>query len=129
MQADYVRRWLAQGLVAALLSASFIVAGPAAPKAHAVDWDDFNPCNLPGGGVACKKAEEGSKWLYENSPVKGAVETTAEVVDFATDPLGYIESKLRAGTKGMFEAFGEELTGKKPSAPKNGRKTGKTEGG
>lgn len=62
----------------------------------------------------CDKVEEGAKWLYDKSGADSAVEGATAAVDFATDPLGYFESKLRAGTRKMFESFSEELTGKKP---------------
>lgn len=119
MPADAVRRRMAQGLAAALFAGSVVVAGPAVSQAQAAppvpDW--LNPCNAPGGKVACDKAEKGARWIVENSGAIGAVETVTTAVDFATDPLGYLEGKLRAGTKGMFDAFGEQLTGKKPSEP------------
>ncbi|MEU5193726.1 hypothetical protein AB0G86_06630 [Streptomyces scabiei] len=120
MQADSVQRRMAQGIVAAMLAASIVVAGPAAPQAHAkVGVPGFlNPCNAPGGKYVCEKAEEGAKWLYDKSGADSVVEGVSGAVDFATDPLGYLEQKLRSGTQGMFSAFGEELTGKKPSPPK-----------
>jgi hypothetical protein len=124
MQADFVRRRMAQGLVAAMFAASLVVAGPAALKAHAIPgW--ANPCNLPGGKLACKKAESGAKWLYDKSGADSVVDGVSEAVDFASDPLGYMEQKLRAGTKGMFSAFGEELTGKKVGEPEKGKKKSK----
>ncbi|MFF3957500.1 hypothetical protein ACFYY1_30445 [Streptomyces sp. NPDC001890] len=124
MQVDLVRRRVAQGVVAAMFAASIVVAGPAAPQAHAdVDVPGWlNPCNAPGGKTVCKKAEEGAKWLYDKSGTESLVEGVSTAVDFASDPLGYLEQKIRSGTKGMFSAFGEELTGKKPDAPKNGKK-------
>ncbi|MER5372588.1 hypothetical protein [Streptomyces sp. NPDC002553] len=115
MQAEFVRRRMAQGLAAAMFAASLVVTAPAAPQAQALS---FNPCNAPGGKWVCDKAEAGAKWLYDNS---GA--------DFASDPLGYMEQKLRSGTKGMFAAFGEELTGKKSTAPKNGKSPAPAETG
>lgn len=116
---------MAQGLVAAIFAASIVVAGPGAPEAQAIDAPGWlNPCNAPGGKTVCEKAEEGAKWLYDNSGADSVVEGVSEAVDFASDPLGYLEQKVRSGTESMFSAFGEELTGKKPSAPKNG-KTGK----
>lgn len=124
MQADFVRRRMAQGIVAAMFAASIVVAGPAVHQAHADSkvpgW--INPCNLPGGKTACKKAEEGAKWIYDKSGADSVVEGMNKAVDFASDPLGYLEQKLRSGTKSMFGAFGEELTGKKPAAPKDGKK-------
>ncbi|MFJ5951343.1 hypothetical protein [Streptomyces noursei] len=121
MQADFVRRRMAQGIVAAIFAASIVVAGPATPQAHALPgW--ANPCNLPGGKTVCKKAEDGAKWLYDKSGASSVVEGVGSAIDFASDPLGYMEQKLRTGTQNMFSAFGEELTGKKPSAPKNGKK-------
>ncbi|MCZ1012280.1 hypothetical protein O1L68_41980 [Streptomyces lydicus] len=111
-----------------MFAASVVVAGPAAPKAQADAPSWINPCNASGGKYLCKKAEEGAKWLYDKSGLHGAVDTVGEAADFASDPLGYMEQKLRKGTKDMFEAFGEELTGKKPSAPKNGRKNEKAKG-
>lgn len=119
MQADFVRRRMAQGLVAAMFAASIIVAGPVAPQAHADI--SLNPCNAPGGKYVCDKAEEGAKWLYDKSGADSVVDGVSGAVDFASDPLGYLEQKLRSGTKGMFSAFGEELTGKKPSEPKKGK--------
>ncbi|MFH0246079.1 hypothetical protein ACGRHY_27515 [Streptomyces sp. HK10] len=123
MQADLVRRRMAQGIAAAVFAASIVVAGPAAPQAHAdvkiPGW--INPCNLPGGKTACKKAEEGAKWIYDKSGADSVVEGVSEAVDFASDPLGYLEQKLRSGTKSMFGAFGEELTGKNPNEPKKGK--------
>jgi hypothetical protein len=121
MQAESARRRIAQGVVTALFAASLFVAGPAAPKAHAgPGW--LNPCNAPGGKAVCDKAEQGAKWLYDNSGADSIVDGVSGAVDFASDPLGYLEQKLRAGTKGMFEAFGEELTGKKPADPKDDKK-------
>ncbi|MET7489838.1 hypothetical protein [Streptomyces sp. NPDC005538] len=112
MQADFVRRRMAQGLVAAMFAASIVVAGPAAPEAQAIPgWS--NPCNLPGGKTVCDKAEDGAKWLYDKSGADSVVDGVSGAVDFASDPLGYLEQKLRSGTKGMFSAFGEELAGKK----------------
>ncbi|MFF8618640.1 hypothetical protein [Streptomyces sp. NPDC015350] len=120
MQADFARRRLAQGLVAVMFAASLVVAGPAAPKAHAIPgW--ANPCNLPGGKTVCKKAADGAKWLYDKSGADSLVEGMSEAIDFASDPLGYMEQKVRSGAKGMFSAFGEELTGKKPGKPKKGK--------
>ncbi|GAA2720394.1 MULTISPECIES: hypothetical protein [Streptomyces] len=126
MQADFVRRRMAQGLVAAMFAASLVVAGPAAPKAHAdiiPSW--ANPCNLPGGKTVCKKASDGAKSLYHKSGADSLVDGVSDVVNFASDPLGYLEQKLRAGTKGMFSAFGEELTGKKVGEPEKGKKKSK----
>ncbi|RNG32190.1 hypothetical protein [Streptomyces botrytidirepellens] len=121
MQADFARRRIAQGLVAAMFAASIVVASPAAPKAQAAPgW--VNPCNLPGGKTVCNKAKEGAKWAYDKSGADYVVDRVNETIDFASDPLGYMEQKLRSGTKGMFSAFGEELTGKKPSEPKKGKK-------
>lgn len=121
MQADFVRRRMAQGLVAAMFATSLVVAGPAAPKAHAIPgW--VNPCNLPGGKTVCDKASDGAKWLYDKSGTDSIVEGVGEAIDFASDPLGYLEQKLRSGTKSMFGAFGQELTGKDPNAPKKGKK-------
>jgi hypothetical protein len=121
MQAEFLRRRAAQGLVAAMFAASIVVAGPAAPQAHAdvevPGW--LNPCNVPGGKAVCEKAEEGAKLLYDKSGADSVVEGVSAAVDFASDPLGYLEQKLRSGTKGMFSAFGEELTGEKPTAPKD----------
>ncbi|MGW8989039.1 hypothetical protein ACWGRF_03765 [Streptomyces zhihengii] len=102
-----------RALVPALLAASVVVAGPAAPQAQAFSI----LCNAPGGTYMCDKAAAGAKWLYENSGAKGVVDGVSSVVDFASDPFGYIEGKLRNGTKGMFDAFGEELTGKESSVP------------
>ncbi|MEU3640933.1 hypothetical protein AB0H23_32505 [Streptomyces albogriseolus] len=124
MQADFVRRRMAQGLVAAMFAASLVVVGPTAPKAHAIPgW--ANPCNLPGGKTVCEKASDGAMWLYENSATDDLVIGVAKSIDFASDPLGYMEQKLRAGTKGMFSAFGEELTGKKVEDPEKGEKRSK----
>lgn len=122
MQADFARRRLAQGLIATLFAASIVVASPGIPKAHAIPgW--VNPCNLPGGKTVCDKASEGVNWIYDKSGADSVVEGVSDAIDFASDPLGYMEQKLRAGTEGMFSAFGEELTGKKPEAPKNGMKS------
>jgi hypothetical protein len=103
-----------------VLTVSALVVGPSAPRAHAAP----NPCNLPGGDYLCKKAVEGTIWLDENTPLFDTARKVDSAIDFATDPLGYMENKLRGGTKGMFEAFGEELTGRKPSAPKDGKGKG-----
>ncbi|MGW6202185.1 hypothetical protein ACWF9B_00810 [Streptomyces sp. NPDC055089] len=120
MQADFVRRRMAQGLVAAMFAASLVAADPAAPKAHATPgW--ANPCNLPGGKTVCEKASDGAKWIYDKSGADSVVEGVGDAIDFASDPLGYMEQKLRAGTKSMFGAFGEELTGKNPTAPEKGK--------
>ena len=106
-----------------MFAACIVVAGPAAPEAQASEVSGLlNPCNAPGGKAVCEKADEGAKWLYDKSGADSVVEGVGEAVDFASDPLGYLEQKLRSGTKDMFSAFGEELTGKKPSAPKNGEK-------
>jgi hypothetical protein len=128
MRAESGRRWLARGVVAALFSTVLVAAPPAPPKAHAVP----NPCNLPGGDTACEMAGKSAKWVAENVPgaksageaANGVVDGVGEAVDFASDPLGYLEQKLRSGTKGMFSAFGEELTGKKPKDPDDGAKRG-----
>jgi len=118
MQAETVRRQIAQGLTTIICAASIVVAGPAAPKAEAIDIPGWaNPCNAPGGKYVCEISEKGSRWLYGNSGAKSVVDGVSKAVDFASDPLGYIEQKLRGGTKGMFEAFGEELTGKKSPDP------------
>ncbi|MYS33650.1 hypothetical protein K388_05992 [Streptomyces sp. KhCrAH-43] len=122
MQAEFMRRRLAQGLVAAMFASLLVVAGPAAPKAQAIP----NPCNMPGGRTVCEKVEDGAKWLYDKSGADSVVEGVTEAIDFASDPLGYLEQKLRSGTKSMFGAFGEELTGKNPNEPK--KKPKKVEG-
>ncbi|MEV4872835.1 hypothetical protein [Streptomyces syringium] len=124
MQADFVWRRIAQGLVTVMFTASLVVAGPPASKAHAFP----NPCNAPGGKWVCKKAKDGAKWLYDKSGADSVVDGVTEAVDFASDPLGYLEEKLRSGTKGMFAAFGEELTGKNPADPKNGKTAEKGKG-
>ncbi|MEU7028829.1 hypothetical protein AB0A60_19330 [Streptomyces sp. NPDC046275] len=117
MQAEFMQRRVAQGLVAALFASLLVVAGPAAPKAQAIPgW--VNPCNLPGGKTVCDKVEDGAMWLAENTGALSVAENVSEVVDFATDPLGYMEQRLRSGTKSMFGAFGEKLTGKKPKKGK-----------
>ncbi|MFB6984523.1 hypothetical protein [Streptomyces sp. NPDC056304] len=113
MQADFARRRMVQGIVAAMVASSIVVAGPAAPQAHAGVSNSVNPCNAPGGKWVCDKAEKGTKWLYDKSGAESVVEGASAAVDFATDPLGYFESKLRSGTRKMFESFGEKLTGKK----------------
>lgn len=115
IQADSAGRRMAQGLVAAMFAASIVVVGPSAPKAQAIP-SGLNPCNAPGGKYVCDKAKQGAEWLYNESGAASVVDAAGQTADFATDPLGYIEQKLSDGTKGMFEAFGEELTGKKPSA-------------
>ncbi|MFE9250840.1 hypothetical protein [Streptomyces sp. NPDC007088] len=118
MQAECARRRTVQVLVAALFAVSLIFAGPAAPKAQALPGPGWlNPCNAPGGKTVCDKAEQGAKWLYDKSGADSVVNDVNSAVDFASDPLGYLEQKLRSGTKGMFAAFGEELTGKKPADP------------
>ncbi|MFD5079647.1 hypothetical protein [Streptomyces sp. NPDC058371] len=127
MQADFTRRRIAQGVIAAMFAASIVVVGPLAPKAEAIP-DSLNPCNAPGGSYVCDKAEEGADWLYDKSGADSLVEGVSGVVDFATDPLGYMEQKLRSGTQGMFEAFGEALTGKKPDTSEEGQGAGKDEG-
>ncbi|MGW3387333.1 hypothetical protein [Streptomyces cinereoruber] len=117
MQAEFMQRRVAQGLVAAMFASLLVVAGPAAPKAQAIPgW--ANPCNLPGGKTVCDKAEDGARWLAENTGALSVAENVGAAVDFATDPLGYLEQKLRSGAKSMFGAFGEELTGKNPNDPK-----------
>ena len=129
MQADFARRCMAQGVVASMFAAFLVVVGPATTTAQAAP----NPCNLPGGHYVCKKAVDGAEWIDENVPgvheageaIDSAIDTAGSVVDFASDPLGYLEGKLRDGTKGMFSAFGEERTGKKPSAPKRIARRGK----
>lgn len=123
MQAEFARRRTAQVLVAAMFAVSLVVAGPAAPKAHALPGPGWlNPCNAPGGKTVCDKAEQGAKWLYDKSGADSVVDGVSSAVDFASDPLGYLEQKLRSGTKGMFAAFGEELTGKKPADPTDDKK-------
>ncbi|MFE5406197.1 hypothetical protein ACFQ9Z_33520 [Streptomyces sp. NPDC056580] len=122
MQADVVRRCIAQPMLAALFAACLAVAGPAAPKARADGGlGSLSPCNLPGGKLVCDTADKGTKWLYDKSGADTVVDTASGAIDFATDPLGYLEQKLRAGTQGIFSAFGEELTGKKPPSPKHGK--------
>ncbi|MET8816160.1 hypothetical protein ABZW47_29690 [Streptomyces sp. NPDC004549] len=124
MQAEFVPRRVAQ-MVAAIFAATFIIAAPAAPKAHALpdpSWFNPIPCNSPGGKWVCDKAKEGAKWLYDKSGADSVVDSVSSATDFAADPLGYLEQKLRSGTKGMFAAFGEELTGKKPADPTDGKK-------
>ncbi|MFJ5819390.1 hypothetical protein ACIQGT_36690 [Streptomyces sp. NPDC093108] len=121
MQADFVRRRVAQTLAATMLAASIIAVGPAVPIAQASDvLDRLNPCNAPGGRAVCDKAKKGAEWLYDKSGADSLVEGVSGAVDFATDPLGYLESKLRSGTKEMFSVFGQELTGKKPSSVNGG---------
>ncbi|MEU6070537.1 hypothetical protein ABZ864_40385 [Streptomyces sp. NPDC047082] len=125
--ADRSWRRLGHALVAVVVAASAFIVGPSAPEAQAAP----NPCNLPGGKYLCKKALDGVVWADKNVPglheagsaVGSAIDTASDVADFATDPLGYIEGKLRGGTKALFEAFGEELTGKKPGAPKKIQKS------
>lgn len=70
----------------------------------------------------CDKAEQGAKWIYDKSGADSVVDGVSSAVDFASDPLGYLEQKLRSGTKGVFAAFGEELTGKKPADPADDKK-------
>jgi hypothetical protein len=118
-QAELPWRRLGPAVVAITLAASAFVVGPSAPKAQALP----NPCNLPGGKYLCDKAVDGVIWADKNTAIFDAARTVNSVADFATDPFGYIEGKLRGGTKGMFEAFGEELTGKKASAPKKLQKS------
>lgn len=127
-QAELSWRRLGPALVAIVLAASAFVVGPSAPEAQAVP----NPCNLPGGEYLCKKAVQGTVWLDENTPlfdvarkVDSAADAVSSAADFASDPFGYIESKVRGGTKGMFSAFGEELTGKKVDEPKKDEKKSK----
>jgi len=124
MQADAMRR-LSQVLAAAVFSTLLLIAWPVAPAAHA---DGYNPCDLPGGAYVCQKVEQGSKSLYENSGAKAVVDSASSAVDFATDPLGYIEDKLRNGTKGMFQAFGQELIGQDRGTSEDSP-TGKSVGG
>jgi hypothetical protein len=123
MQGDFAQRRLAEGVAVVLFTVSLAIAGPAAPRAHAdvgvPGW--LNPCNAPGGKAVCDKAEEGAKWLYDKSGADSVVAGVGQAADFASDPLGYLEQKLRAGSKGMFSAFGEELTGKKPPDPVDGK--------
>jgi hypothetical protein len=118
MQADSLRHRLTQGLAAILFAACILLAGPAVPRAHADVPDWLNPCNLPGGTTVCKKSMQGSLWMLENTAVGDVATGVSTVVDFASDPLGYLEQKLRSGAKGMFSAFGEELTGKEPPEEK-----------
>ncbi|WP_440580935.1 hypothetical protein [Streptomyces sp. PT19] len=115
MQADsLLRRHRIGPAVAALaITVATTVVGPAASQAKALP----NPCNLPGGKYVCKKAAQGVIWADENTAVLDAAKSIDSAIDFASDPLGYLEVKLRSGTKGMFSAFGEELTGKKPTEP------------
>ncbi|MFF9157613.1 hypothetical protein ACF1AB_35940 [Streptomyces sp. NPDC014846] len=110
MRADFARRRLSQGLATALIAVSAIVAGPTAGKAEA-----FGPsiCDLPGGKYACKKADEGLKWMYDKSGADTLVDGASEAIDFATDPLGYMANHMRGGAQALFNSFGEELTGKK----------------
>ncbi|WP_327411249.1 hypothetical protein OG458_41675 (plasmid) [Streptomyces sp. NBC_01281] len=118
MQADSLRLRLAQAVAVLVFAAAAAVAGPAVPEAQALDTPGWlNPCNVPGGKTVCDKAEEGAKWLYDKSGADSLVDGVGAAVDFASDPLGYLEQKLRSGTKEMFGAFGEELTGKKPADP------------
>lgn len=125
-RADALRRWAVQALATATVAASVVLAGPQAHADGEVPYS-LNPCNAPGGKYLCDKAKKGAEWLYENSGAKGAVEGVSSVADFASDPFGYIEGKLRSGSKEMFEAFGEELTGKKPTAPAGDNKPKKDE--
>ncbi|MET8676082.1 hypothetical protein ABZW18_00355 [Streptomyces sp. NPDC004647] len=131
MQAESARRWVARAVVAALFSTGLVVAPPSAPEAHAA----WSPCSLPGGATVCPLVKKGEDLVKKGADgvVKFSKDYTAvdEVggavngaVDFASDPLGYIEQKLRTGTQGLFEAFGEELTGKNPGSLK-GRDRGK----
>ncbi|MFE7332548.1 hypothetical protein ACFU8W_48470 [Streptomyces sp. NPDC057565] len=122
MQADVVRRRVAEGLAAVLIAASFVVASPVAPQAEA-DAGWLTPCNAPGGKYVCDKAEKGAKWLYDKSGTDSLVDGVVTAADFATDPLGYIEGKVRAGAQGLFQAFGEELTGEKIPPPGSKSKT------
>ncbi|MFD6329176.1 hypothetical protein ACFWGI_06305 [Streptomyces niveus] len=117
MQADLARRRMTQALVAVMFAAFVLIAGPGTPKAHAIP----NPCNAPGGKYVCDKAMKGAEVVLENSG-GSLVEGVTEAADFATDPLGYLEKKLRSGTEEMFSSFGEALTGKKASAPKKDEK-------
>ncbi|KNE83360.1 hypothetical protein AB0B04_19465 [Streptomyces xinghaiensis] len=128
MRADVTRR-MARGLAAAAFAVSIAAGGPAPSQARADGPDWLNPCNAPGGKYVCDKAKEGAKWLYDNSGADSVVEGVGEAVDFASDPFGHIEQKLREGTKGLFKAFGEELTGKDPDSPKKERKPEKDEEG
>ncbi|MER5891208.1 hypothetical protein ABT160_46000 [Streptomyces sp. NPDC001941] len=124
MQAESLLKRLAPVLAAVVFATVFVVAGPNPPRAEALP----NPCNLSGGRAICGKVEEGAKWLYEKSGTGSLVEGVSEAVDFASDPLGYMEQKLRQGTKSMFGAFGEELTGKNPNESEKG-KAGKNKDG
>lgn len=120
MQAEFMRRRVAYGLVTAVFASLLVVAGPAAPKAQAVPGLP-NPCNLPGGKTVCGKVEDGAEWLYDKSGADSVVGGVSAAIDFASDPLGYLEQKLRHGTKSMFGAFGEELTGENPNEPQKGK--------
>lgn len=117
MRAESARRRVAQVLVTAVFAGSLVVAGQAAPEAHADpgpgSW--LNPCNAPGGKWVCDKAADGAKWVYD----KSGADSFVEAVDFGSDPLGYLEQKVRAGTEGFFDAFGEELIGKRPDSPED----------
>ncbi|WP_331726237.1 hypothetical protein [Streptomyces sp. NBC_00470] len=122
MQADVFRRRVAQGLVTALFAISLVTAGPAAPQAQALP----NPCNLPGGKYVCGAAKAGANLIDSADNIASGV---SHAVDFASDPFGYIEQKVRAGAQKLFTAFGEELTGKKPSEWKGVKKQQKKEEG
>lgn len=115
MPANSLSRLAARVVLVLILAATARVAAPS-PAAHADGWDTFNPCNLPGGAYACQKVEEGSKWLYKASGAESVVNSASSAIDFATDPLGYIDERLRTGFQGLFKAFGEELTGKESPA-------------
>jgi hypothetical protein len=117
MPAEGALRRTAQVLVAALFTASIVVAGPAAPKAAAGPGSWLNPCNAPGGSYVCDKAEKGAKYLYDKSGADSVVNSVKGAADFATDPFGYIEDKIQGGTQQLFQAFGQELTGKNPESP------------
>ncbi|MFH8257629.1 hypothetical protein [Streptomyces roseolus] len=119
MQAESVERRAVAAVIGAVFLAWLVFFGPSVPRAQALP----NLCNLPGGTYLCEKAIEGAVWADKNVPglheageaVNSVVETVDDAIDFASDPLGYMEQKLRSGTKSMFGAFGEELTGKNPN--------------
>ncbi|MFD7861537.1 hypothetical protein [Streptomyces sp. NPDC059783] len=125
MQDDEMGR-IKRGVLAAVLAILLVVAIPVGPRAHAApSW--VNPCNLPGGSTVCDKVKDGTKLIYDIACACSLAGSVGEAINFATDPLGYMEQKLRSGAKSMFGAFGEELTGKNPNKPK--KDTGKAEKG
>src|SRR5690348_63629 len=118
--ADRRRRQTSRAALALLLSMAMVLLGPATQKATAGPGDWLNPCNVPSARYVCDKAEQGAKYLYDKSGAHSIVDGVTSAVDFASDPFGYIEDKLAGAAAGLFQSFGEELTGKPADDPSSG---------